>query len=120
MVHYFVWYRVRAEPGDAPGNDSPPFRRAVDAVLADVHRATGIRGTLLRRREQSDTWMEVYEAVAEPGAFEHELATAVARHGLAEYMHESGRHVEAFVDGDDVVDLVPRDVAIAPTRKPDR
>ncbi len=94
MVHYFVWYRVTC---DTIG-ETRAARAAVDAVLADVARVTGIRGRLLVRRGQPDTWMEIHERVTESADFERELAAAVQRHDLARHIADSGRHVEAFVD----------------------
>ena len=89
IVHYYVWYRVTADPLGA--------RAAVDAMMTDVARRTGIAGRLLLRRDEPDTWMEIYEGVADPARFERELAAAVQRHGIARFIAVDGRHVEAFV-----------------------
>ena len=90
IVHsYYVWYKVAADP--------PGARAAVDAMMADVARRTRTAGRLLLRRDEPDTWMEIYEGVAESALFERELAAAVLRHCIARFIAVDGRHVEAFV-----------------------
>lgn len=89
IVHYYVWYKVAADPLGA--------RAAVDAMMADVARRTRIAGRLLLRRDEPDTWMEIYEGVAESALFERELAAAVLRHGITQFIATGARHVEAFV-----------------------
>ncbi len=88
-THYFVWYRV---PGDAAA-----ARAIVDALQRDVASRTRVVGRLLTRTGAPPTWMEVYEGVGDPAAFEAALADAVTRHGVAAHAPE-GRHVESFVD----------------------
>jgi len=46
-VHYFVWYEIAC--------DVAPARAAIDAMMADIARATGVRGRLLMRRDRSAT-----------------------------------------------------------------
>jgi hypothetical protein len=87
-IQYFVWYEVAGDPQRA--------RAAIDAMMADVARTTGIRGRLHVRRDLPTTWMEIYADVADAAGFEEELAAAAKRHDVAQ--HTSGaRHVEAFV-----------------------
>jgi hypothetical protein len=87
-VHYFVWYRVQ---GDAAG-----ARAALNAVVHDVALACAVTGRLFVRRDDPSTWMETWEPVVDPAAFEAALSTAVARHGLD--AHVAGeRHVERFI-----------------------
>ena len=88
-VHYFVWYEI--------AGDVAPARAAIDAMMADIARATGVRGRLLMRRDRSATWMEVYESVADPPGFEREIANALARHDVGRFLAGGARHVEAFV-----------------------
>lgn len=92
VVHYYVWYRVLAEPSAA--------RRAVNALQDDLATQTGIRGRVLVRRDDPATWMEVYEDVATPAQFEPALAAAVARHRAADFAHDHARHTETFVATD--------------------
>ena len=88
-VHYYVWYRV---PGDAGA-----ARAAINGVMADVARATGVTGRLCQRRDDPTTWMEVYEHVHDVHAFDGALADALVRHGAERWIPD-GRHVERFVD----------------------
>ena len=88
-AHYFVWYRV---PGDAAA-----ARASVNALMHDISRRTGVIGRLLMRTDTPPTWMEVYECVADPDAFEAAYAQATARHAVAAHAPE-GRHLERFLD----------------------
>lgn len=85
---YFVWYRLAGDACEA--------RSAVTAMMLDVAIACGVVGRLLKRADDPATWMEVYEAVDDPDAFERALAGALARHGADGYA-DGGRHVERFV-----------------------
>lgn len=88
-TYYFVWYRV---PGDAAA-----ARAAVNALMQDLARHTGVTGRLLMRADTPPTWMEAYECVADADAFDSAYAAATARHAVAAHAPE-GRHVERFVD----------------------
>ena len=88
-VHYYVWYRVIAA--------SPEARRAITALQDDLAASTGIHGRVLVRRDDPQTWMEIYESVAAPAQFEPALDAAVTRHRAADFAHERVRHVETFV-----------------------
>jgi Domain of unknown function (DUF4936) len=91
-VHYFVWYEI--------AGDAAAARAAIDAMMADIARATGVTGRLLVRRDRSATWMEIYEGVADPAGFEREMADACVRHEVARLLLGGARHVEAFVASD--------------------
>ena len=88
-VHYYIWYRV---PGDAGA-----ARAAVNAVVADVARATGVAGRLCQRSDDPSTWLEIYEHVHDTRAFDAALAAAIIRHGVDAHIPD-GRHAERFVD----------------------
>ena len=88
-VHYYVWYRVHGNQADA--------QRVIAALQDDVAARTAVRGRVLVRRDDPATWMEIYEGVSAPEAFERELAAAVVHHGAAAMAHQGARHVEAFV-----------------------
>ena len=51
--------------------------------LFSFNDATGVRGRLMRRRDDPGTWMEVYEGIADAVAFESALNEAAARTGAA-------------------------------------
>jgi quinol monooxygenase YgiN len=83
VTSYYVYYRV--DPAQVPA-----LRAQIERVIAAVEQATGVRGRWLRRRDQPQTYMEVYEDVADAQAFEALLARETAALGLE-------RHVERFV-----------------------
>lgn len=88
-THYFVWYRVPGDPAAARG--------AVNAVMQEIAKQTGVIGRLLMRPDTPPTWMEVYESVADAPRFDVAYAAAVARNNVATHAPE-GRHLERFVD----------------------
>jgi hypothetical protein len=91
MLNYYIYYRVApAEAGRA--------RAVVDAVQSALRQDTGIEGRLLRRDDDTSTWMEIYETVADPLRFEAALARLLAQHGFdACLAPDSRRHTERFV-----------------------
>jgi len=93
-THIFVWYRIEGD-GDV-------LRRNMTALLRAVETATGIAGRVLARREDPSTWMEIYEHVVDPAAFERILASLAERHGVAGFARD-GRQVERFAALDDVL-----------------
>jgi Domain of unknown function (DUF4936) len=88
-THYFVWYRVPGDPATARG--------AVNTLMHDIARQTGVIGRLLLRPEVPPTWMEVYECVADAASFDVAYMEAVANSGVVAHAPE-GRHIERFVD----------------------
>jgi len=88
-THYYIWFRV--------AGDLERAREAVNAVVADLNRRTGIAGRLLQGRADPRTWMEIYENVTDARAFERELDAAVTRHGVAQFAENGRRNQEAFV-----------------------
>ncbi|MCZ7564287.1 MAG: DUF4936 family protein [Burkholderiales bacterium] len=90
-VALYVYYRVAAAEDAAA-------RTLVRAVQDDVREATGVSGRLLCRRDDPGTWMEVYEGIEDPVAFERALETALARRGFAALLAPgAARHTERFV-----------------------
>jgi hypothetical protein len=83
VTSYYIYYRV--EPARVPA-----LRAQIERVFAAIERQTGVRGRWMRRRDQPETFMEVYEGVADAQAFEALLAREAAALGLE-------RHVERFV-----------------------
>jgi hypothetical protein len=92
-VSVYVYYRIAA--GDRLGRVAA---RAIVATLQDrVAAATGVRGTLLVRRDDPSTWMEIYAPVTAPAAFARALAQAVRASGARGIAERGVRHVERFV-----------------------
>jgi hypothetical protein len=87
--HYYVWYRMTGDPRAAAA--------AVAALVAEVTQRTGINGRLLRRRDDARVWMEVYENVTDPAAFDQAFAAATRAHEPGRFAAGGVRHVEAFV-----------------------
>jgi Domain of unknown function (DUF4936) len=86
---YFVYYRSTAT--------APAVRAAVGAMQAALARTTGVQGRLLRRVDDDRTWMEIYEAVAQPEHFERELAAATLAARLETLLAPgASRHIERF------------------------
>ena len=69
----------------------------VEAVQSALGEDTGIQGRLLRRSDDPSTWMEIYEAVADPPRFEAALERLLAQHGFEACLApDSRRHSERF------------------------
>lgn len=86
---YYVWYKVT----DA---DDRELERAVRGMQARLACRTGIHGRLLKKRDAPDTWMEVYEGVAEPQGFERQMQDLVEQFDLEMFLRDS-RHTECFL-----------------------
>jgi hypothetical protein len=77
---------------------SPEVADRVRAMQSDLAARSGIQGRLMRRRDQPETWMEIYEAVGAFETFEPLLEDAVARHALGDLvLPGQRRHAERFV-----------------------
>ena len=91
LLNYYIYYRV------APA-EAARVRAVVDAVQSALAQDTGIQGKLLRRDDDPTTWMEIYEAVADPPRFEAALDRLFAQHGFDGCMAaDSRRHTERFI-----------------------
>lgn len=91
LLNYYIYYRV------AP-SEAARVRAVVDAVQAALGQDTGIQGRLLRRDDDTSTWMEIYEGVADPLRFEAALERLLAQHGFdGGTASDSHRHTERFV-----------------------
>ena len=90
-LSYYIYYRVPAE-------NAARARAAVGAMQRELSEIAGIRGRLLRRRDDETTWMEIYENVADAERFEAELGALAERHGLAALLAPgSARKREVFL-----------------------
>ena len=89
-LNYYVYYKV-------PVENSARVRAAVGTLQRELADATGIVGRLLCRRDDTTTWMEIYENVAAPAPFETKLRELAERHGVsALLLPGSSRKQEIF------------------------
>jgi hypothetical protein len=87
---FYIYYRVDSAK-------TTECEARVRELFAAVQQATGNSGQLLRKRGESNLWMEVYLGVHDDAKFEWELADAATRLKFQELL-QSGttRHVECF------------------------
>lgn len=91
-VSYYVYYRI--DPATTAGAE-----RAAADLLERMRRATGIQGTLKRKRGEEHLWMEIYPGIRDAAGFEQALAAAFEASGLAAHLAPGkGRHLECFHD----------------------
>ncbi len=91
MPHsYYIYYRVDPAQAAAAG---PRIKQ----LLATLKKTTGSAGRLLKKRGEPGLWMEVYENVTDEAKFEWELAEAVNRLKVTEFLQPgTPRRVECF------------------------
>ncbi len=94
-AHYYVWYRVQA------GTEAEA-ETAVRSLQARLACRSGVSGRLLKKRDAAETWMEVYEGVAEPQSFERQLRELAERYDVEMFL-DGGRHVECFIGETDAI-----------------
>jgi hypothetical protein len=89
---FYVYYRIAADAHALA-------RMRVEELLDRVERESGVRGRLMRKRDEPQLWMEVYERVPDEAAFTGSLNGAVAALGV-ERLLDAGwsRKVECFED----------------------
>ena len=82
----YIYYRVQ--------DNILPIRQQAETLLAEIEKTTNIKGRLLQRRDDAQTWMEVYEAVADADALQLALQRALTTRPLLAAL---ARHAEWFV-----------------------
>ena len=83
----YIYYRI-------DGN-FPSFEQSARQIMALVAHKNGIQGRLLQRRADAQTWMEIYEPVADLPALQQTLAQAVSQD--ANWLTVA-RHAECFIE----------------------
>ena len=69
----------------------------IDDSLEAMRKATGVAGRLMKKRDEPNLWMEVYENVTDEARFEWELAEAVDHLKIQELLLPgTPRHLECF------------------------
>lgn len=92
MRHYYIYYRIQ-----------PKFTAAIETAIQrmqlEIKAQLGITGRLLKKRDDPELWMEVYENVAENAAFEEVLHLLETETAIADLLDPgSKRHIECFQD----------------------
>lgn len=82
-MNYYVYYKI-------PSGRVDEIRPRIDALFSAIEKQCGVRGRWMRRRDDPATYMEVYEGVADEGAFEALIEREGSKLGLQ-------RRVERFV-----------------------
>lgn len=85
----YLYYRIKPGQGEA----AAPLAHTVLAAIATHAR----HAALLRRADDAETWMEVYEDASDVPALLAARELAVSRSGLAELIVGGATHVEHFV-----------------------
>ncbi len=89
-LNYYIYYRVSE-------NNAGEAETLVRSMQARLACRSGVAGRLLKKRDETGLWMEIYEDVAEPERFERLLGQAVDEFDLAMFLN-SPRHTECFLD----------------------
>ncbi len=91
-LRLYVYYRLRE------GVDTNSAIEAIRNMQEELVGRHGARAELLRRRDDSSTWMEIYDLLDDADDFELCLVEAVARHQLDDLLTaDTERHIERFV-----------------------
>ena len=93
-ANYYIYYKV-------PVNAVARLRPAVEELQRALSRKTGVAAKLLFRRDKTEaalqTWMEVYEDIADADGFEAALGAELERLRLADILGaDSARRTEVF------------------------
>ena len=89
---FYVYFKVAA-------GAEPRARELAQSLVAQVKEATGIQGTLLRRRDDPATWMEVYQGVSDGTGFEAVLRRLAETSAFQQVLKDgTARRLEIFQD----------------------
>lgn len=90
MLHYYIYFRIPAERATDIANAIQRMQQIIQAQL-------GITGRLLKKRDEPNLWMEIYENLPEDSGFEAVLTLAEEQSGIAVLLGPEGqRHIECF------------------------
>ena len=89
MRHYYVYYRVDAA-------DSHHLEPLVRGMQSRLKCRTGVAGRLLKQCGDALLWMEIYDNVGQPVAFEHALQKVVSEFDIEMFLDR--RITECFSD----------------------
>lgn len=87
-LNYYIYYRVSPENA----GEAETLVRSMQARLAC---RSGVAGRLLKKRDETGLWMEVYENISAPERFERLLDQAVDEFDLGMFI-DGTRKMECF------------------------
>ena len=82
----YIYYKVAAK-------DSVRVRPVAEELQRALAQSTGVQGSLQCRRDKPETWMEVYEHVADADAFLAALDAQLQRLSFAELLGADSKRV---------------------------
>ncbi len=88
MFNVYVYYRL--DPRHADDAEKP-----IRALMARLACQCTVSTQLLKKRGEPRLWMEAYEGVLDPDAFERELTRGVDEYDVGIFI-EGKRHLECF------------------------
>jgi hypothetical protein len=94
LQSYFVWYRVN--------QDDRETETVVRNMMARLTCRSGVTGRLLKKRDESGLWMEIYPEVFDPARFESLLQQAVDEFDIEMFV-DGKRCTECFLEGGQVL-----------------
>lgn len=71
----YVYYKLTDQP-------RATLAEVVRALQAELSQSAGVHARLMQRRDDANTWMEVYEDIADAAVFNAVLLAALKRHGF--------------------------------------
>lgn len=87
---FYIYYRIDFAR-------AAECERRIGDLFAAMRKVTGVSGRLMRKRGESNLWMEVYPDVTDDAKFEWDLAEAAGRLNISEFLLPGApRHVECF------------------------
>lgn len=84
---YCIWYRVT--------DDGPEAEAALRGMMARLACRTGVRGQLMKKRDEPRLWLELYQGVVDADAFETQLTEVAATYDVDMFVADA-RRVECF------------------------
>lgn len=88
MFNVYVYYRIDPQHEDAA---ETPIR----TLMARLACRCSVTTRLLKKRGEPRLWMEAYEGVVDPDAFERELARGADEYDVSVFI-DGERYVECF------------------------
>lgn len=91
LHHYYIYYRVNKQ-------DAAEAETLVRSMQARLACRSGISGRLLKKHDEPNLWMEVYEDVNEPEGFGRLLDQALDEFDVCMFI-DGPRKTECFIGG---------------------